>query len=483
MSDEFSQMDATGLAELVKRRQVSPLELIDAAIARHEAWDARLNAVVLPNLARARKRAASLDPDAGSFAGVPFLMKDLGGEEAGEPHHMGSVALRDLGWVEPRSSYFAQRAEAAGLVSLGRTNTPELGLAPTTEPLAYGASHNPWNLDYSPGGSSGGSAAAVAAGIVPAAHASDGGGSIRLPASMCGLVGLKPTRARVSFGPGLGERWSGFSAQFCVTRSVRDAAGLLDVFAGPEPGDPYMAPPPGVPYAEAVLAQPGKLRIGVLSRAPRDVETHPECIAAAEATAHLLESLGHHVEEAHPEALEDSQHAIGYVKVVAASVARAVAVWEERLGRPVKDGELEPLTISLAQTGRSLSAVDHLATLEMIHGFGRRLAEWWSQGFDLLLTPSQAQPPPRLGWVTSTPTEPTRAFLRAAPYGVFTLPYNLSGQPAISLPLHRTGGDEPGLPVGSQLVAAQGREDLLLQVAAQIEAAVPFEKNRAPGVG
>ena len=181
MSDEFSQMDATGLADLVKRRQVSPLELIDAAIARHEAWDARLNAVVLPNLVRARKRAASLDPDAGSFAGVPFLMKDLGGEEAGEPHHMGSVALRDLGWVEPRSSYFAQRAEAAGLVSLGRTNTPELGLAPTTEPLAYGASHNPWNLDYSPGGSSGGSAAAVAAGIVPAAHASDGGGSIRLP--------------------------------------------------------------------------------------------------------------------------------------------------------------------------------------------------------------------------------------------------------------------------------------------------------------
>ncbi|MFP8873248.1 MAG: amidase, partial [Myxococcota bacterium] len=396
--------------------------------------------------------------------------------------HLGMQLLKKAGWVEPVDSHFVRRSHEAGLIGLGRTNTPEIGLCPVTEPEAYGPTRSPWNPDHSPGGSSGGSAAAVAAGLVPAAHASDGGGSIRLPASMCGLVGLKPTRGRVSFGPGLGERWSGCSIQFCVTRSVRDAAGLLDVFAGREPGDPYAAPPPAVPYADAFHADPGKLRVGVLSRAPRNVETHPECSAAAQAAARLLESLGHHVEEAHPEALDDSEHAIGYVKVVAAAVARAMAVWEERLGRPAKEGELEPLTLALAESGRTLTAMDHLATLEMIHRFGRRMAAWWEGGFDLLVTPSHAQPPPRLGWVTSTPDEPMRAFQRAAPYGVFTLPYNLSGQPAISLPLHVTAGDEPGLPVGSQLVAAYGREDLLLQVAAQIEAEVPFSENRPPGV-
>src|SRR5262245_11411827 len=227
MPDPFAHLDATDQAALVRRKEVSPRELVDAAIARLERLNPQLNAVILPALELARRRAAAADLPAGPFRGVPFLMKDLGGAEAGRPSHLGMRFLKAAGWTEPEDSYLTRKFAAAGFVSLGRTNTPELGLLPTTEPEAYGATANPWSLRHSAGGSSGGSAAAVAAGIVPAAHASDGGGSIRGPASMCALVGLKPTRARCSFGPGIGERWSGLSAEFVLTRTVRDAAVLL----------------------------------------------------------------------------------------------------------------------------------------------------------------------------------------------------------------------------------------------------------------
>jgi len=476
--EEAPWNDATAAARAVARGEVGPTELVDAAVARLEKADPTLGAVVHPCLEEARRAVRSPDLPDGPFRGVPFLMKDIGGEEAGRPNQMGMRALRDAGWTEPVDSHFTRRLRAAGLVSLGRTNTPELALLPTTEPEATWPTRNPWSLEHSAGGSSGGAAAAVAAGIVPAAHASDGGGSIRGPASMCGLVGLKPTRGRCSFGPGRGERWSGFSCEFVVCRSVRDAAALLDVVAGPEPGDPYVAPPPAEPFARAAEREPGRLRVGLLPSAPRDLETHPECTAAAERAARLLEGLGHAVDVSCPEALDDPGCVTSYVAVVCANTARSLEAAAAKVGRRLGPDDVEPLTWALAERGFALSATEHLATLEFVHGFGRRVAAWWEEGpYDLLLTPTQAQPPPLLGSVTSTREEPLRGFLRAAPYGVFTLPFNLTGQPAISLPLWWTS---EGLPVGAQLVAPAGREDLLLQVAAQLERAEPWSRRRPP---
>ncbi|MEE8580216.1 MAG: amidase [Myxococcota bacterium] len=477
MSDELAAVDAVGQAELVRSGEISPGDLVEAAIVRLEKINPKLNAVIHPALERARAAAASDLPD-GPFKGVPILMKDIGGQEAGAPNHGGMRFLKEAGWTEREDSYFTRKLKAAGLVSLGRTNTPELALLPTSEPEAYGATGNPWNPDHSAGGSSGGAGAAVAAGIVPAAHASDGGGSIRGPASMCGLVGLKPTRGRNSFGPGLGERWSGLACEFFVTRSVRDTAALLDVTAGPMPGDPYFAAPLARPFAEAATLAPGRLRVGFMTGAPRGLSVHAECQSAVEQTASVLEGLGHDLEEAHPSALDDPASVANYVKIVTANTARALDSWGEKVGRPVEERDVETLTWTLAEQGRQQTATDLLATLEFVHAFGRRVAAWWEGGFDLLLTATQGAPPPELGFISSTPDEPTRAFLRSAPYGVFTLPFNVTGQPAISLPLHWT---EDHLPLGIQLVAPYGREDLLLQVAKQLEDEKPWA-GRTPGI-
>ncbi len=477
MADDLATLDATAQADLVRSRQLSPRELVDAAIARLERLNPQLNAVTLPALEQARARAAAADLPRGPFHGVPFLMKDLGGPEAGRRCTAGMRCLKDSGWTETTNGYLTEKFLAAGLVILGRTNTPELGLLPTTEPQAFGATHNPWNPAHSPGGSSGGSAAAVAAGLVPAAHASDGGGSIRIPASMCGLVGLKPTRGRNSFGPGTGERWGGFSAEFVVTRSVRDAAALLDVTNGPMPGDPYAAAPPARPYVAAIATAPAPLRIGVMRRAPRErgIELHQDCLAGADRAAALLADCGHHVEEAHPEALDDPAAILQFVGIIATNIARVLDVTATKIGRALVPGDVEPLTWAVAERGRAMSVTDYIACVEYAHAYGRRLAAWWSGGFDLLLTPTSAAPPPPLGHLSSTADEPLRAFMRAAPYGVYTSAFNMSGQPGISLPLHQ-GADH--LPIGVQLVAASGREDLLLQVAAQLEAAAPWAGRR-----
>src|SRR5438128_4591274 len=308
MSDEVALLEATAQAELVRQRHVSPRELVDAAIARIERVNPQLNAVIIQRFEKARAEAAAPDLPDGPFRGVPFLLKDLICHSAGDPYHAGMRLLRELEWVERYDTYLAARFRAAGFVFLGRTNVPELGPAPTTEPVAYGPTRNPWDTARSSGGSSGGAAAAVAAGLVPAAHANDGGGSIRIPASECGLVGLKPTRGRTSLGPDAGESWAGAVAEHVVTRSVRDTAALLDAVAGPMPGDPYFAPPPARPFAAEVGRDPGRLRIGVLARVPGDAfGLHPDCAAAARDTARLLESLGHVVEESHPAALDDPE--------------------------------------------------------------------------------------------------------------------------------------------------------------------------------
>lgn len=480
MSHDLSFLDATAQADLVRRGEARPIDLVDAAISRIERIDPALNAVVGRLFDEARAQARAIRPEGAPFPGVPMLLKDLGAPCAGAPLTCGMRFLRDAGWREPEDSYFTARLRAAGFCFLGRTSSPELGLLPTTEPEAYGPTHNPWSLAHSPGGSSGGSAAAVAAGLVPAAHASDGGGSIRIPASSCGLVGLKPTRGRCSFGPGAGERWAGLSCEHVLTRSVRDAAAILDVVAGPMPGDPYFATPPERAFASS--AEPGTtrrpLRIGLMAeRSPRGAPVDPACREAAERAADALERRGHRIEPAYPEALDDPSALEALVEIISANVAFALNSWGRKVGREIAEGDVEPLTWALAERGRSRGAARYVAAVDRAHGFGRALARWWESGWDLLLTPTTAAPPPRLGEMGSTREEPFRGFARAAPYGAFTSPFNLSGQPAISLPLHWT---DAGLPVGAQLVAAYGREDLLLSVAAELELDLPWADRRPP---
>jgi amidase len=477
MADSLSLLDATAQAELVRSGEVKPLELVDAAIARIEKLDPELGSVITRQFDRARAWAAAGDLPAGPFRGVPMLLKDLGAHLAGDPVHCGMRALKKAGWCEPGESYFAERLRLAGLISLGRTNTPELGLLPTTEPEAYGPTRNPWQPTHSSGGSSGGSAAAVAAGLVAAAHASDGGGSIRIPASHCGLVGLKPTRGRASFGPGLGERWAGCSAEGFVTRSVRDTAALLNLVSGARAGDPYSAPPPPRPFASEVGAAAGRLRIGVMLRAPREVALHPDCRAAASSAAKQLEALGHRVEEAHPAALDETDGVRGFVTVVMCATARALEAWSAKIGAPIEEGDVEPLTWALAKLGRTTTAVQYLAAIEGNQAHVRRVAGWWQSGFDLLLTPTCGAPPPPLGHFAGTSENPLAGYANAMPFGVFTSVFNQSGQPAISLPLHQSAA---GLPIGVQLVADVGGEGLLLRVAAQLEQAAPWAGRLPP---
>jgi amidase len=480
MTDELAALDATAQAELVRSGQLSALELVDASITRLERHNGALNAVIHPCLERARDRARTQQRHSHNalapFSGVPMVMKDIGGAEAGEPYHAGLKLLKNANYRETFDSYFTQKLRASGFISIGRTNLPELAILPTSEPESHGATKNPYDVRYSAGGSSGGSAAAVAAGIVPVAHASDGGGSIRGPASICGLVGMKPTRARSSFGPASGERWSGLSSEFMITRSVRDCAALLDIVSGPMPGDPYCAPPPARPYVQEVGAPTGVLRIGVMRTAPRGAPLHEQCLTAVDAMGTALKNLGHHVELAHPPALEEPEVGLHWFSIVSCNVARTLAGYAQKLGVDITPDDVEPLTWALAETGRTVSAPQWLATIEYMHGYGRRLRSFWdAEGFDVLLSPVQAQPPPELGFISSTPEEPLRAILRAPPYGTFTLPFNMSGQPAIALPTHHT---PEGLPIGTQLAAGYGREDVLIRLASQLEAAQPFQLHR-----
>jgi amidase len=475
MPDDFAHLDATAQAELVRRGTVSPRELVDAAIARIETLNPKLNAVIHPLFERARRQAAS-DLPAGPFRGVPFLVKDFLCYEAGQPMHMGARPLRDAGFVAPGDTYLVGKFRAAGFVILGRTNTPELGTLPTTEPEAYGASRNPWDPGRSTGGSSGGSAAAVAARMVAAAHGNDGGGSIRIPASACGLVGLKPSRGRTSLGPDTGDIMGGMVAEGVVTRTVRDTAAILDAIAGYMPGDPYTAPPPARPYRDELDVRPHALRIGVLGRAPCEAFTlHPEAVTAVEDAGRLLESLGHAVEAAHPGALDEPEAGQHFSLMYATSLCRAVELLALLSGRTIGPDDVDPLNWALAELGRACTASQYLAAIDFLQGYTRRMAGWWTGGFDLLLTPTLPEPPPPLGTFTPARENPVVAGMRASQYASFTSPFNLTGQPAVSLPLHWTAD---GLPVGVQLVAAYGREDLLVRVAAQLEAARPWSARR-----
>ncbi|MFI6324910.1 amidase [Nonomuraea sp. NPDC050556] len=463
--DEVLALDAVGQAQAVREGKVSVRELVAAAIAKIEANDGEINAVVH----RRFERALAEKPADGPFHGVPILLKDLGWVQEGEPYNAGSRTLDGVRIAA--DSYSVARLRAAGFVVLGRTNTPEFGTTITTEPAAFGPTRNPYDLEYSAGGSSGGSAAAVASGMVAIATASDGGGSIRIPASMCGLVGLKPTKGRSSYGPAGGEGWNGFSCAGFVSRTVRDTAAALDLISGYRPGDPYDAPALPRPLAEEVGADPGRLRIGYVAVHPRpDVPEERELSAAVADAAVLLERLGHQVEAGCPGALGDPAFPEHFGAVVANNLAAEVESVGRWRGKPVELEELEPRNQAMAKAGRGQTAVDQILAIQWMDGFRRRMAEWWTSGYDLLLAPTLGIGPFPLGYIT--PDDLSTAFGRTGPAVAYTSPFNATGQPSISLPLHRTAA---GLPVGVQLVAAFGREDLLIRIAAQVEAAAPFQ--------
>jgi amidase len=469
--------DATEQARMVSDGEVSPTELVEEAIHRIETLNPSINAVIHPLLEEARATAAGELPT-GPFRGVPFLLKDVGCCTAGAPVHEGMRVLRDLGYRADHDAWLTTRFRAAGFVILGRTNTSELAILPTAEPVAYGPTRNPWDLTRSPGGSSGGSAAAVAAGMVCAAHAGDGGGSIRVPASHCGLVGLKPSRGRVSAAPDYGELGGGLAVEHALTLSVRDTAAILDAVQGPAPGDPCIAPAPTRPYTEEVGADPGRLRIGVRTKPPGGhFDADPECVAAARETAELLEELGHDVQERAPLALDEQEQVAHFLTRWTTGVDASLKHWSTRIGREIGPDDVEPSTWALAEQARSYSAGDLLVAIDSVQAWSRRIAAWWSEEkFDLLLTPTCGEPPPPLGEFSSAPENPTAPLARALPTCTFVAGFNSTGQPAISLPVHQTA---EGLPVGIQLVAAYGREDLLIRVAAQLEQARPWAERRA----
>ena len=465
MSD-FAHRDATDQAELVRAGEVTPSELVEDALARIDSLNPQLNAVITDLSERAVAAARAPLPD-GPFRGVPMLLKDLACHSAGDPFHEGMAFLKRLRWSEPEDTYLASKFRQAGFVFVGKTNTPELGILPTTEPVAYGATRNPWDLERSPGGSSGGSAAAVAAGMVAVAHANDGGGSIRIPASHCGLIGLKPSRGRVSLGPEFGDVFSGLTIEHVLSRSVRDSAAILDATCAPMPGDPYVAPARERPYREELDVEPGRLRIGLMTTPPGgQIDCHPDCVAAAHAAARLLEGLGHSVELDHPAALDDAEYIAAFLLRWTAGVAWILKYWEARTGQPIGAEDVEPSTWALAELGRTHTAPDYLGAVEYHQLLSRRIASWWDDGFDLLLTPTTAEPATPLGSFDAPPDQPAAPIMRAVPLATFTAGFNTTGQPAISLPVHLTAD---GLPVGAQLVAAYGREDLLIRVAAHLE--------------
>jgi amidase len=445
---DVTWLDATAQADLVRRGEVSPRELVETSIGRIEALNPRLDAVIRTRFDEARTEVEGALPD-GPFRGVPILLKDLGCFVAGEVTAAGLGPLRDLPW--PVTSYLARQFLAAGFVPLGRTNVPELGTTVTTEPMSFPPARNPWDTGRSTGG------------------------SIRIPASECGLVGLKPTRGRVSQGPLAGEGWAGGVIDGALTRTVRDAAGVLDVISARMPGEPYYAPALPRPLRAEVGADPGRLRAGLLDRPSGELYTDdPDCREAVAVAGRLLESLGHHVEVSAPAGMFEPGFARNFNTIIAADAETAFQAFETMLGGPIADDDIEPRNAHYRRTGKQLTAVAYLQARQWLGMWARRMAHWWAD-HDLLVTPTVAAPPPELGWFTAA--GPRHEGERIAGFIPYTAQFNMTGQPAVSLPLHRTAG---GLPVGVQLVAAYGREDLLVRVASQLEQAAPWADLHPP---
>jgi amidase len=469
---DLVRLDATAQADLVRRGEVTPLELVDAAIARIERANPALNAVVTPTFERARETARGDLPD-GPFRGVPFLLKDLSAAWAGVRMTSGSAFLKDF--TPPVDSVLVQRYRAAGLVFLGKTNCPEFGFLPTTEPVLFGATRNPWDPGRTPGGSSGGSAAAVAAGMVPLAHGNDGGGSIRIPASCCGLVGLKPTRARITHAPLLGDVMGGLVVDHALARTVRDSAALLDATAGPAPGDPYAAPPPARSFVAEVGADPGRLRIAWSASNPIAAPVHRDCVLAVENAAALCAELGHDVEQAAP-AVDGNLLYESFYAVWLAGHAWGIEGMARATGQKSAAESFEPLTWAFYQIGREIRAADYLLAVTALQRIAREVAGFFAR-YDLWLSPTLAEPPVPLGTFDRRSADAPAVFRRASEFVPFTPLFNATGQPAVSLPLH---WNDSGLPIGVQLAGRFGDEATLLRLAAQLEEARPWAERTPP---
>ena len=464
--DEYRSFDALGLAGLIRKREVSRAEVMQAALTRLQAVNPTINAV--PYL-----HQPALAPDApvigadGPFAGVPYCIKDLHAPVRDMPLTHGSRLF--AGQVFDFDAETVARLRRAGFVIIGRTNSPEFGMNVTTEPALHGPTRNPWNLAHGAGGSSGGAGAAVASGILPATHATDSGGSIRIPASCNGLFGLKPTRALLPYGPHRGDAAHGISHEHAVTRSVRDCAAILDATAGPDVGAPYFTQRPAERFLDGITRAPGPLRIAYTLLDFSGQPVHAECRAAVEAAAQLLAGLGHHVEAATP-AFDYDALFQAVMTVMMTGLASNVDAREQQLGRPARADELERVTHAAVARGRGVSGTRYVAQFPRINREVRRIGQFFEQ-VDMLLTPTMAAPPPRLGTL-STDTDDLDAFIRAS-FGLapFTTPFNATGQPAASVPLHWSAD---GLPVGVQLVGRFGADAQLLALAAQIEQAAPW---------
>ena len=507
---QYDEYDGLGLAGLVRGGEVTPSELVDEAIERIEARNPRLNAVVRPLFERARAEAearrgsaaragrdasggdgAGLD---GPFAGVPFLLKDLIGNVAGVPTSCGTRILKDV--PQARDSELVRRYRAAGVILVGKTNTPEFGLVPYTEPEAWGPTNNPWDLSRVAGGSSGGSAAAVAAGMVPLAGGGDGGGSIRIPASCCGVFGLKPSRGRTPTGPDAGEIWRGFVQEHVLTRSVRDSAAMLDAIAGPDVGAPYWCEAPARPFLDEVATEPGRLRVAYSSKPLLGHEVDEECERGMRTTAALLEELGHEVVETAPP-VDRERFAVAYLTVIAGETAAAVEQASRTAGRKMSLRDFEVGTQALALLGRTYSAGQAAVALDYLQVASRRIGEFF-QDHDVLLTPTLASPPVPTGSLQPTSSERRQVELvgrlnagwlfkalgviqaladKTFGFIPYTPVFNVTGQPAMSVPLHWSAD---GLPVGMHFVGRSGDEATLFRLAGQLERARPWQDRRPP---
>jgi amidase len=490
---EYTELDATALAELVRKKDVQPSELVEEAISRIEAVNPKLNAVIHKMYDKARKVAAGPLPD-GPFRGVPFLVKDLDGYVEGEPFTGSCRLLKDF--VPDHDAELMRRFRKAGVVFLGKTNTPELGILGTTEPEMHGPTRNPWNLEHSTGGSSGGSAACVAARVVPMAHGGDGGGSIRIPASACGLFGLKPTRGRNPLGPDGAELWGGFVQPHVLTRSVRDSAAMLDATHGMDIGAPYTAPTPARPFLQEVGAPPGKLRIAFSTESIFGKHTHPDCVAAVRDAAKLLADLGHEVVEDRP-VVDRFPLIRAYLLVV--SVGTSVVVHEicRKLGKKADGTGVEAPTWMLAQVGSKATGVELQMARDTIFNESRKVGAFFEK-YDVFLSATLAYPPVRIGELALKPVERMGlALLRRAPLKMLldktldelaekslertpnTQLFNQTGQPAVSLPL---SWNAQGLPIGVQLAGRFGDEATLFRVSSQLEQARPWAQRKPPMV-
>lgn len=468
---DYVGYDGLGLAGLVKRREVSPLELVETAIGLIEKHNPTLNGVVHKAYDQARAEAATMGTE-GPFAGVPLLLKDILAAKAGLPLAQGSRLFE--GYVDYHTSELTTRYGRAGFVVLGRTNAPEFGILPTTEPLAYGPARNPWNPGHSTGGSSGGSAAMVAAGCLPIAHANDGGGSIRIPASACGLVGLKPTRGRNPLGPDFGDLMGGFVCEHVVSRTVRDTAAALDATAGPDVGDPYWAPPPKRPYVDELTRPPARLKVAFSTSDFQGQPMHPECRRAVTETAHLLESLGHTVEEASP-ALPVDMVKDAFLALYATAALTIAKGAELMLGRVASPENVEPVTWASIERARSITGADYQIAVYVLQRVSRFIAQFF-EGYDVVLTTTLTRPPARLGEIACTNPDLAAVMTQAADYT--NTPFcNFTGQPAISLPLHWT---DDGLPVGVHFAGRFGDEGTLIALAAELESARPWKDRHPP---